>query len=169
MKRYSYSGTIVILLLTQVLIAQPIPSDTSYWTSGSLSTVTFSQVSLTNWAAGGESSSSVTGFFNASADYREGRRKWENTLDLGYGLLKQGSRSVQKSDDKMNAVTKFGHQLSQENAKWFFTFLFNFSTQFSEGISPDDPDSVISRFMAPGYFTIGSGIEFAPNDFISFS
>lgn len=87
---------------------QSTPTDSSFSTSGSLSTVTFFQVSLSNWFAGGESSVSVNGFFNAFADYREGRRKWQNTLDLGYGLLRQGSRGVEKPDDKINMVPSLG-------------------------------------------------------------
>ncbi len=161
--------TLIILFCVQILIAQNTPSDTSYWTKGSLYTITFSQVSLTNWAAGGKSSSSVNGFFNTFADYREGRQKWQNLLDLGYGFLKQSNEDFQKSDDKMNLVSKYGYQMSDASKKWFFTALVDFKSQFSEGYSIENQDSVISRFMAPGYLTIGAGIEFAPSDFISLS
>ncbi|MCP4459892.1 MAG: DUF3078 domain-containing protein [Cytophagales bacterium] len=161
--------TAFFFLSIQILTAQNVPTDTSYWTSGSQSSLTFSQVSLKNWAAGGENSSSINSFLSIFVDYQKSRHKWQNSMDLGYGILKQGDQKPQKSDDKINLVTNYGYQVTAENDKWFFTILLDFKSQFTEGISPDDPDSVISRFMAPGYLTIGSGLEYAPNEFVSFS
>jgi len=112
---------------------------------------------------------SLNGFFQAFADYQKRRHKWQNTLDLGYGLLKQGSGRVQKSDDKINYVTKYGYQVREGNTKWFLSTMLDFRTQFAEGFSQENPDSVISRFFAPAYLTVGTGIEFAPNEFVSFS
>ena len=169
MNRIRVLTSIAICLLAHVSQAQATPSDTSYWTSGSLSTITFSQIYLTNWAAGGENSSGINSFFSTFVDFRKDRQKWQNSLDLGYGLLKQGDRGVQKSDDKINLVTKYGYQVTDDNSKWFYSFLLDFKSQFAEGVSADDPDVIISRFMAPGYLTIGSGIEYAPNEFISLS
>ena len=162
-------STILFVITIQILTAQNVSTDTSYWTRGSLSTITFSQVSLTHWAAGGENSSGVNSFFSTFADFRRDRQKWQNSLDLGYGLLKQGDNGTQKSDDKINLVTKYGYQVANDNNKWFYTLLLDFKTQFAEGLSQDASKSVISRFMAPGYLTIGTGIEFSPNEFVSLS
>jgi hypothetical protein len=167
MKNFYISCFISMLLLCGVSHAQE--SDTTYWKSGGLSSITFSQVSLSNWAAGGENSVSLNGFFQYFADYEKGRNKWQNTLDVGYGLLKQGDARVQKSDDKINYVTKWGYRIQEDNEKWFFTTLLDFRTQFAEGFSPENPDSVISRFFSPAYLTIGTGIEYTPNAFLSFS
>ena len=169
MDRIKILFPIGICFFTSCSIAQTVPSDTSYWIRGSLSTITFSQVSLTNWAAGGENSSGINSFFSTFADFRKDRQKWQSSLDLGYGLLKQGDRGVQKSDDKINFVTKYGYQVTDDNNKWFYTVLLDFKTQFAEGVSQDNPDIIISRFMAPGYLTIGTGIEFSPNEFVSLS
>lgn len=145
---------------------QAPPSD---WISGGLSSLTFSQVSLQNWAAGGENSASVNSFLSLFADKRKNISKWQNTLDLGYGLLKQGENRVLKSDDRINLNSKYGRQVTKGNDKWFFNGFIDFRTQFAPGFSQDDPDSVISRFMAPAYLTLGSGIEYAPNAFLSFA
>jgi len=157
-----------VLFLSNVTIAQTTPADTSYWKSGSQSTITFSQVSLTNWAAGGENSTAVNGFFNVFADYRKGRRKWHTSLDLGYGLLKQGEKRIRKSDDQINFVTRFGYQLNPTNEKLYLSTFLNLRTQFAEGYAVDDPDSLISKFLAPGYLTVGVGLEYAANEFVSF-
>ena len=145
-------------------------ADTSYqWNTGGATSITFSQVSLNNWAAGGQNSSSVNSFLNLFADRRVNRYKWKNALQLGYGLQQLGDGAVEKTDDRLVATTSYGYQINKENEKWFFSVLVDFRTQFTPGFSLDDPDSVISRFMAPGYLTVGTGIEYAPNEFIEIS
>jgi len=91
---------ILIFFISIPLLAQE-KSDTTYWkTNGTLS-VNFSEVSLTNWASGGESSVSGVGLLNSSAIYAKDKVKWENALHFGYGLLKEGKKELAKSKDKM--------------------------------------------------------------------
>lgn len=169
MDKHTYLTAMAALLFSTLSVAQSTPSDTSYWTRGSFYAITFSQVSLTHWAAGGESSLSINGFFSSFANYRKDRHKWKNSLDLGYGLLKQGNRGTQKSDDKIDFGMNYGYQMTDGNSKWFFTTSLNFKSQFTKGVSADNPDVIISRFMAPGYLTVGTGIEYSPDESISFS
>lgn len=143
--------------------------DTSYWITGGQMSWTFNQVSLTNWAAGGQNSTSIVGLFSKYADYREERKKWLNSLDLGYGFIKQGDTPLLKSEDRIQFNTNYGYKIVEGNEKWFFTVNLDFKTQFAEGFSRDDPDSVISRFMAPAYLVIGTGIDYSPNKVLSFS
>lgn len=162
-----------LLVATRAFAQQAVPSDTSYWSTGGLSTLTFSQVSLTNWAAGGENSTAINGAVNMFADYRRNRSSWENTLDLGYGLIRQGKKEDDnefiKSNDILSFITKYGYQISEENDMWYLSALLDFRTQFTEGSAAENPDSVISRFMAPGYLTTGIGIDFKPNKVLSIS
>ncbi len=60
------------------------------WKRGGIFAVNLAQTSLTNWAAGGQNSFSVNGIFSAFANFKKGKSAWDNSLDLGYGLLKQG-------------------------------------------------------------------------------
>ena len=71
MRMKELSLIVVLLSATSIFAQNNATIDTSYWKSGSQSTITFSQVSLTNWAAGGESSSSINGFFTGFADYED--------------------------------------------------------------------------------------------------
>jgi hypothetical protein len=161
----------IVLLYTTTLLAQNADSTQAppTWIKGGLSSLTFSQVSLTNWAAGGQNSSSVNSFLSLFADKRKDRVKWQNSIDLGYGVLKQGEGAVIKSDDRINFSTKYGYQAIKGNDHWFINGFLDFRTQFAPGFSQDDPDSVISRFLAPAYITVGSGIEYSPNKYISFA
>jgi len=156
-------------LLTTPQTNQPSKSDTLYWKIGGTNTLTSSHVSLTNWAAGGENSISVNVGISLFADYLKDRDSWENSLNLAYGVVKQGGSNFSKSDDQINLVTKYGYQIKSDNSSWFFSLLLDFRTQFARGYGTVNTDSVISRFMAPGYLLVGLGIDFKPKPAWSFN
>ena len=162
-------NSLLFILTFSFLIATAQDTDTTYWKKGGISTLTFSQVSLTNWAAGGQNSAAVNFNFGTFADYQKGRTKWENSLDVAYGLIKQADNDFEKSDDKLNIITKYGYQINNDNEKWFFSALLDFRTQFSPGFDPETNSTLISDFMAPGYLVIGTGVDYYPNEFLSFS
>ncbi|HEY1038638.1 MAG TPA: DUF3078 domain-containing protein, partial [Bacteroidia bacterium] len=60
------------------------------WKTGGVVTLAASQVSLTNWAAGGQSSVSANGLLSLFANYKKGENTWSNNLDLAYGVIRQG-------------------------------------------------------------------------------
>jgi hypothetical protein len=158
--------TLPLLLLTLVTAlagAQTVPVDTvKHWKVGGNSAFTFSQVSLTNWAAGGENSLSGTFLFNTFLNYTKNKSAWENTLDMGYGLTKQGSENIVKTEDKIQLVSKYGYQASQ---KWFYTALVDFKTQMGVGYK-DPPENTIktSEFFSPAYLLLSLGMDYKPNE-----
>lgn len=135
------------------------------WKVNGLTSLNFSQLSLSNWAAGGENSIAGNALVNLSANYqnREGLINWNNDLILGYGLLRQSDDPVRKSDDKIDLASKFGYKARE---KWFYTGLFSFKTQFAEGYDdPGDVDrNVISNFLAPAYMNLSLGMDYKPNE-----
>ena len=160
--------TALLLTLSVSLFAQnTAPADTTYWRRGGTGSITFSQVSLTNWAAGGQNSVAINSNLSLFANRMKGRGKWENSMDLAYGLIRQGDASFTKSDDLINIVTKYSYRMNRESGKWFFSALMDFKTQFYEGV--DEEGNFISDFMAPGYLTIGLGVSYDPTDQLSFS
>ena len=140
-------------------------SDTTEgWKKGGLFTLAFSQVSLSNWAAGGENSFSGNSLVNTFANYKKGNISWDNTLDLGYGIMKQGEQDVRKTDDKIDFSSKFGRKLSTNS---FAAALLNFKTQFMPGYNYPDDSTVISNIMAPGYLLFAAGYDFKKGDWLS--
>ncbi len=71
------------------------------WKSGGMINLNLSQTSLTNWAAGGQSSIAMNGLLNLHNQYKKGNELWENFLDLAYGSMKQGKENWWKTDDKI--------------------------------------------------------------------
>ena len=100
MRKFVLLFTIISFAITAH--SQEAETDTSsVWKTGGVSTLNFSQVSFENWAAGGENSYSLNGMFSLHANYKKDRTSWENSLDVGYGIIKQGERGVRKTDDKI--------------------------------------------------------------------
>ncbi len=154
---------LLFLLLTVPFLGySQLPNDSiKYWKLGGSSSINFSQVSLSNWNAGGRSSASGTFLFNSFANYSKENISWENGLNLGYGLMKEKDNDAVKTDDKIDFSSKLGFK---SKGKIYYTSLFNFRSQMTNGYKYPDTDNAISRFMAPGYFTLSLGIDYKPND-----
>ena len=127
------------------------------WRTGGVFNFNFSQVSLNNWAAGGQSSVSFNSISSLFAHYKKGRNTWDNYLDLGYGLVKQGDRNYIKSDDKIEFTSKYGRKASEH---WYYAGLVNFRSQFAPGYNFPNDSVLISDFMAPGYFLGSIGMDY---------
>jgi hypothetical protein len=130
--------------------------DTTGWKTETNLSVAFSQVSFTNWAAGGQNSMSVNGRFNGFYNYKVKRMAWDNQVDLGYGLLKQGKTIWQKSDDRFELMSKLGYRLTKNlNAAG----LINFKSQFAPGFTNPPDHELVSDFISPGYLLFALGLD----------
>lgn len=132
------------------------------WKKGGVINIGIAQASLTNWAAGGQSSIAINGLFSVYLHKVMKKAVWENYLDMGYGLMNQGnSSSWRKTDDKIDFTSKFGNELKKS---FYFASLVNFKTQFTDGFNYPNDSIAISKFMAPGYLLGALGLEYRPNN-----
>lgn len=153
---------LLFLIVSLLAQSQNKPDTTKYWKAGGNTALTFSQVSLTNWSAGGKNSVSGNFQFSTFFNYKKGKNAWENTLDVGYGLTQQGDENIVKTDDKIQFVSKYGHQASK---KWYYTALADFKTQMDLGYkNPPDNEIMTSKFMSPAYLLLSLGMDYKPND-----
>ena len=139
--------------------------DTS-WTKGGNLGLNVSQTSFNNWAAGGQNSVSGTGLISLFANKKVTKYTWDNTLDLAYGLIQQGTADVIKSDDKIDFSSKYGQHAFK---KWYYSGLLNFKTQFAPGYA--NPTKVtktrISDFLSPAYLIGALGFDYKHNKYLS--
>ena len=149
----------LLMLLPAALYSSEKADSLKFWKFGGIATFNFSQVSLTNWAAGGRSSTSGVALFNVFGNYKKDNLTWENSLDMGYGLLKEQDNQVIKSNDKFDFNSKFGLKKTE---KLYYSTLFNFKTQFAPGYKYPNTTDAISGFMAPAYITLSLGIDYKP-------
>jgi len=129
------------------------------WTIGLKGAINLSQVSLTNWAAGGQNSLAINGLLNSFAKYKKNKLTWENTLDLGYGIIKQGNKDFFKADDKLELNSKLGYKLSE---KVSFGELINFKSQMAPGYPSPEDMTLISDLLAPAYLIGAMGLNIKP-------
>lgn len=139
-----------------------IKDTTLGWKKGGLFNLGVAQASLTNWAAGGQSSIAVNGLVNLFAHRTAKNYVWENYLELGYGLMKQGDvKSWRKTDDRIDFTSKYGQKIKKS---WFYAGLLNFKTQWTDGFNYPNDSVAISKFMAPGYLLLALGAEYRPDE-----
>lgn len=140
------------------------PNDTTKqtWKTGGLFNVNFNQAALSNWSAGGDKSAiSLASLLNLYAFYTDGRRNWDNSLNLAYGFAQTTSLGARKTDDRIDLVSKYGYDVGK---KWYLSGLFNFRSQFTKGYNyPDQNTKVLtSNFLSPGYFLLSLGMDYKP-------
>ncbi|SEQ49718.1 Protein of unknown function [Hyunsoonleella jejuensis] len=161
---------IVILFASVAAFAQPdslyIKENKAYdgpqWKQSQKASIDLSQVSFTNWNAGGTNSISALLGYQYTANYKDKFFFWNNGLRIGYGVNKQDSRELRKTDDIFEITSNLGHQPTPDS-KWFYSARFNFKTQLTNGYSYPDTSNPISRLMAPGYLFFGGGMEYGKN------
>jgi len=164
-KMKKVTSIILILLSPILLLAQEAekPDSTLGWHYKGNGTLSFSQVSFSNWAAGGENSVSLNGLAIASANYKSKNYIWDNNIILAYGLLKQGDKDFRKTTDKIELATKYGYRAIKN---WYYSGLLSFMSQFAEGYDYDDDagtKTLVSSFMAPAYLNIAVGMDYKPS------
>jgi hypothetical protein len=164
MKKIPY--LLSLLFFAVQLQGQDNPEADTAWKFSGTTSLNLSQLSLTNWAAGGDNSLSGNALINLAANYAKDKTSWENTLTLGFGLIKQGDDPTRKSDDQIDLASKLGLKASD---KWFYSGLLGFKTQFAQGYdNPGDANRMkISNFMAPGYLNFSLGMDYKPSEHFS--
>lgn len=157
----------ILLALSFILsILLVTAQNDSTWKTGGKFALTFSQVSFTNWAAGGENSFGGNSMINLFSNYKEGKRIWDTQLDLAYGMLKLNGNDARKTDDKIEFLSKYGHEISKNI---YASANLKFNTQFYKGYKYPDDSTLVSTFMSPGYAQFGVGIDFKPREYFSLS
>jgi hypothetical protein len=134
------------------------------WKKGALFNVGFNQVTLSNWAAGGNNSISGNGVANFHLNYIGEKCSWENNIVSGYGILKQNRESIQKTDDNIELTSTFGKKATD---RWFYSGLLNFKSQFADGFNYPNDSVKISAFIAPGYLLGAAGMNYKLKDYFT--
>jgi hypothetical protein len=150
------------LFLSLPAWAQDTTTVSGPWLFDGMTSFNFSQVSLTNWAQGGESSYAINGLAAFNYNYTGERSSWANTLDVGYGVQKIGQEEFKKTDDHLELLSKYGRKAA---GNWLITGMLNFKTQFTEGYQQTETGKVvISDFLSPGYLLLSLGMEYKKDD-----
>ncbi len=153
--------TLLLVIVTGIILpANAQPGLDTTWRRGGNIGINLNQVSLSNWAAGGDNAVGFNFLFNYFANYKKARHLWNNQLELDYGLNKTKSDGNKKTNDKIYLSSLYGYELRKN---LYLSGLLTFQTQFAKGYDySTDPRTYISRFMSPGYLLVGGGLTWTP-------
>lgn len=164
MKNFIFISLFTILSTTFVCATNHYSRDSS-WTYGGNGGVNLSQISLSNWAAGGENAVGFDLLLNYSADYKQNKHLWQNRFEMAYGLNRTESDGTKKTNDKLYFSSTYGYEITKS---LYLSALLNFNTQLAKGYDyKTDPRTYISRFMSPGYLTTGLGLTWNPKAWVT--
>ncbi|GAA0742100.1 MULTISPECIES: DUF3078 domain-containing protein [Flavobacteriaceae] len=121
-----------------------------------------SEVAFVNWSAGGSNSISALVGVTSNLTYRHKNFVWKSIGSVRYGINKQESQKVRKTEDVIELASNLGYRKDTLN-NWFYSARFNFKTQITNGYNYPDRNNPISQFMAPGYLFFGVGAEYGKN------
>ena len=172
--------------ITEAQKEDPKVEKPRYWTNSLVTNIKFGQTSLTNWATGGDNTTTLQAFIDGNANYKKNDLFWNNRLQLDYGFVYASSKPIlQKSDDRIYLESKFGYK--NANMKNFsLSINYDFKSQFNTGydyLTPSLPEGDIPRneliqywkdarkvksgFLAPAYTNLSVGIDVKPFKWLS--
>ncbi len=136
------------------------------WKFSGMLSLTASQTSLKNWAAGGDQQIGMNSLANFNANYAKGKHSWQNTILGQYGTLKLKDKydEFRKTDDKLQFASKYGYAISK---KWYYSCIFDYKSQFTNSWSYNgdgEKDKVTSGWWSPLYLTYTLGFDYQPNE-----
>ena len=138
------------------------------WTQKNKASFDLSEVAFVNWNSGGSNSISGLLGLKSKLNYKDKYFNWKNNVEVRYGVNKQESRELRKTDDLIEINSNMGFK-PDSLSNWFYSARLNFRTQLTNGYNYPNKDTPISRLLAPGYLFFGGGMEYGKNiDRLSF-
>lgn len=155
------SLTLFLLILSSLLAsAQEAAQKPVHWNAWALTTLSFKQTSLTDWAAGGNGSASFGSTIDANANYAKDKITFTNRLQVAYGFTQTFGVGFQKNADYIILNNDLGYSLG---GKFSGTLGYAFKSQISPGYAGNIGSDVVSRFFAPATMTLGAGATWSHN------
>ena len=141
--------------------------DSLKWKKGGDVSLSFSQISFSNWSAGGEPSLSLSSSSNLFANYKMNKLIWENYAFMAYGIVKAGKRDAVKNSDQINVGSRVGYQMAKN---WYYSAALLGKSQFATGYKYSSTDTIYtSNFLAPAYLFLSFGLDYKPSSKLSVS
>lgn len=184
---------LILLCILPAVSLWAQPQDTlEGWETGAGIGFDFTQLLQINPKQGaGQNRIGFGGATNIFANYSQDRREWSNQGSwqfgiqrIGAGVVAQGTQTAripfQKAIDELRLSSKYGYQTS-DSSKWFYAANFTFLSQLTPSYLGTDNypgnflvdvfdtgEFPLSQFLAPATSTLSVGIDYQPNEQLSF-
>lgn len=147
---------------TSLASMEPIKQVPIYWEYDLATSFAFSQALLSKyWAKGGQSSISSMLDIKGEAKYNDTRKKqkWISSARVKYGSILSGEYGLRTNTDIFEINSQYNKVIK---GKFDFSSVFYMKNQFAEGFDYPNDSVPVSKFLNPGTFTIGVGVEYKP-------
>lgn len=138
----------------------------SYWTRGGNVSLTFQQLGLKNWTAGGDELLAFNFDFSGFANKEMERYIWFNQIDASYSLSRQGEiKTIRANKDRWRISSRISRKLENN---WLLTFGMVLQSQFGRlykvSVNQDTNEEVAvltSNAFSPGYVWPSLGFTYS--------
>lgn len=158
----------LILFFSSASAQDNTSSDSSKWDLSGSTNVSFSNVGLSRWSGGGESTISVGLILDLGAKRETEKSVWTNQARFAFGMARVGDAETnlfKKTDDLLHLNSTYGYKF---NNYWSVSASSDFSSQVAPGYTfivdaegKEQQDQLISEFMAPAFWMNSFGIQYA--------
>jgi hypothetical protein len=140
---------------------EPLAEIPVYWDYDFSSSFTLNQTYFSNWSKGGENSFSGLLDVNVGAIYTntEAKIQWTNTARWNLGSIITEQYGLRTNADLLEFNSKYNKVIRK---KIDFSTVFYMKNQIARGYNYPNDSVVVSKFLNPGTFTIGLGVEYKP-------
>ncbi|MFI5263311.1 MAG: DUF3078 domain-containing protein [Candidatus Kapaibacterium sp.] len=166
MKKKLFTTSLFLLsLLPLVASAQEKKEDKDTvkygWTHSLVSTLNLSQISYTDWAAGGNNALAYNLLIDGRSIYTVAQASWTTNYKFSYGEARLGDLGLRKTDDKIDVESILAYPMSEH---WDPYASVTFKSQFTTSYKYND-DSLhtrtgVSAFLDPGIATEAVGFSY---------
>lgn len=156
--------SVLFLSSLGVFAQEETTETTSNWTRGGNVSLMFSQAAFNNeWQGGGTNNVAANLAVSYAFNYKKDNWTWDNNLFLDYGITKlKGDKFSRKTTDRLEFNSLLGKQATET---WYYSFFFNFKTQFDKGYKYNSDDrTLISQLFSPAYIQFGPGMLWKKSD-----
>lgn len=149
----------------------------TFWKIGGDFGLDFNQILFINPRVGsGDNRIGFGGLMNLFANYKKGKLFWDNSFKFQMALQRLGEftdeNPFEKTLDNLRLGSKVGLRAFSDKTFWALDATFESQlTKTYEGnfLKPQaDGDALISEFLSPATITVSPGIEYKPNEHLSF-
>jgi hypothetical protein len=131
------------------------------WTHSLVSTLNLSQVSYTNWAAGGDNALAYNLLINGTSMQEEEQTNWTTNYAFSYGEARLGNIGLRKTDDKIDIESILAYKMSEHWDPYASaTFKTQFSTSYKYNNDSLQTKTGVSGFLDPAIATQAIGFSF---------
>jgi hypothetical protein len=161
------SHLLLLLVCTLALSAQVSraadtkDSASHEWKHSHVAQLTVTQVSYTDWSAGGENALAYTLTADGKSEHDLEKTNWATTYKFAFGQARLGDKGIRKTDDIINLESVYKYKLGVlVNPFISVTAL----SQFTKGykFDPSNIGTEVSDLFDPLYLTEAAGVAYQP-------